>query len=100
METIRATVTFKQSRTGGPMAKVDGKASFPERSQSQKAEIGETWEVEVSGTNQKQSVNFLRLIRKVEKQSHGSPNRNRETPSGKNAAPSEHRRHHDNLGNH
>lgn len=50
------------------MAKVDGKISFPERKEGAVPVIGETWKVEVIGTNPGETVNFLRLIEKIEPQ--------------------------------
>ena len=59
-------VKFEVSREGTPMAFVDGKIAFPERSGIQ-PEIGEIWEVEVAGTNPTgRLVAFLRLLKKVE----------------------------------
>lgn len=66
MKLERFTVTFEKSRNGGVFAIIDGKASFPEREQGQTAEIGETWEVVISGNNPpKETVNFVLLVRKV-----------------------------------
>jgi hypothetical protein len=47
------------------MAYVDGKISFPER-RGVTPEVGEVWEVSVSGQNPKGTVNFLCLVKKVE----------------------------------
>lgn len=55
-------VKFVRSRDGGPMAIIDGKISFPARRSTQTAQIGQRWLVEVTGTNAKGTVYFLRLI--------------------------------------
>jgi len=56
-------VTFVRSRDGSPMAKVVGKAAFPDRRWSPPPKVGEEWEVEVTGTNPKGNVLFLRGVR-------------------------------------
>ncbi len=47
------------------LTRVDGRVSFPERNGKQ-PQIGEQWEVEIAGTNPAGTVNFLRLIGKIE----------------------------------
>ena len=59
-------VTFEASDKNTPMARVEGKISFPERWGDQRPQVGETWEVQVSGVNRSDTVNFLRLLRKIE----------------------------------
>lgn len=61
----KSIVKFESSRENTPMAVVDGKVAFPERSGKQPA-IGEIWEVEVAGTNPSGKVAFLHLLKKVE----------------------------------
>ena len=66
MKLERFTVTFEKSKNGGVFAIINGKASFPEHEQDQTAEIGEAWEVVISGDNSpKRTVNFVLLVRKV-----------------------------------
>lgn len=57
-------VTFEKERDG-PIARVNGKIAFPERG-GRLPQEGETWEVELAGVNPRGTVQFLRLIRKVE----------------------------------
>jgi len=61
----KTIVRFEASRENTPMAMVEGKVAFPERSGNQPA-IGETWEVEIAGQNPTGKVVFLHLIKKVE----------------------------------
>jgi hypothetical protein len=58
-------VKFDRSREGGPITRIEGRASFPER-KGRQPEVGEEWEVEIAGGNAAGTVNFLRLMKKVE----------------------------------
>lgn len=59
-------VKFEAGREQGTvLAMIAGKVSFPDRSGPQ-PKVGETWEVQVTGTNSSGKVNFLKLIRKME----------------------------------
>ena len=58
-------VKFEKSRDGGPMCRIAGAVSFPDRKNSRTAKVGEIWEVAISGKNQKGTVNFLTLVHKV-----------------------------------
>lgn len=60
----RFVVTFEGGRDGSPMTRVNGKIAFPERG-GKLPKVGETWEVELAGTNPRGTVHFLRLIRRV-----------------------------------
>jgi hypothetical protein len=58
-------IIFEESRDGSPMARIDGKISFPSKEFVGLAKPGEIWEVEVVGQNKKGTVLFLRLIQKI-----------------------------------
>lgn len=73
-------VKFDRSREGGPIARIDGRVSFPERKGHQ-PRVGEEWEVEISGGNTAGTVNFIRLIRKVEPEKNATPTTPAPTPA-------------------
>jgi len=58
-------VKFVSARNDGVMTKVEGRVSFPQRNGPQPQE-GSVWAVEIAGSNPRNTVNFLRLIKPVE----------------------------------
>jgi len=62
-------VKFKNGRNDSVLTIIDGKVSFPDRNWSKTHHLpkeGEMWEVEISGSNAKGSVNFLKPVKSPE----------------------------------
>lgn len=57
-------VNFVEGRNNSILARIDGRVAFPERRGPQ-PQAGEVWEVKITGQNSRETVNFLRLERKV-----------------------------------
>lgn len=62
---VRVVVVFEKSKSGGIVAWINGKASFPDRLQGQSANTGEIWEVIICTQNPAKTVYFLLLVRKI-----------------------------------
>ena len=66
--TKTTTVQFSPARDGGVMTKVDGRVAFPDRRLWRgrpQPQDGDIWEVEIAGENPRQTVYFLRPVRRV-----------------------------------
>lgn len=63
------TVIIEESREGGMKCRIGKRTAFPDRKQqrlSQTPQVGDEWEVEIVGTNPRETVLFFRFIAIIE----------------------------------